>query len=94
MTGRVPVGGRWISQRLSGSAGIPSVMGDIGMNGIELIDSLDFESAVNSRNLCWTGIPSACGKMKTYHLNKATSCTLQEESWMRQGRNDIMTLNS
>lgn len=65
MTGRVPVGGRWISQRLSGSAGIPSVIGDIGMNGMELIDSLDFESAVNSRSLCWTGIPSACGKMKT-----------------------------
>lgn len=32
------------------------------MNGMELIDSLDFESAVNSRSLCWTGIPSAWGK--------------------------------
>lgn len=87
MTGRVPVGGRWISQRLSGSAGIPSVMGDIGMNGMELIDSLDFESAVNSRSLCWTGIPSACGKMKTNQIKT-------EESWMGEGRKDNMSLNS
>lgn len=70
MTGRVPVGGRWISQCLSGNAGIPSVMGDIGMNGMELIDSLDFESAVNSRSLCWTGIPSACRKMRTNQIKK------------------------
>ena len=94
MTGRVPVGGRWISQRLSGSAGIPSVMGDIGMNGMELIDSLDFESAVNSRSLCWTGIPSACGKMKTSQLNKANFCTLQERIWTGEGRKENTSLNS
>lgn len=52
VTGRDPVGGKDTSQRPSGSAGIPSVMGDKGIKGMALIDSLDLDSVVRRRIRC------------------------------------------